>query len=55
MKITDACIGCAICAEYCPVDAIIPTKKSGFMIHPDLCNDCGDCLESDCPVNAIKR
>jgi len=60
MKITDDCMGCMICVEYCPREAIKIVGRQtsvGFYgradIDSDLCLNCGNCLECDCPANAL--
>ena len=48
----DKCIGCTICINVCPVDAIIGAKH---MIHKVLevqCNGCELCID-ECPVNCM--
>lgn len=60
MKITDDCMACGMCVEYCPFDAIEPNSPgsggySGYKINKDLCVDCAACLDSDCPAEAIKE
>jgi NAD-dependent dihydropyrimidine dehydrogenase PreA subunit len=58
----DKCIGCATCADYCPVGAIAATEnktargKSIFAVELDLCVECGNCLRSAaCPTGALKQ
>ena len=50
LKITEDCIGCGTCVEYCPVGAIVESGDI-FMIT-DECNECLACVDS-CPVKAI--
>jgi electron transport complex protein RnfB len=47
-----ACIGCAKCIKYCPVDAIIGTAKHMHYVIPHECTGCGLCVEP-CPVDCI--
>lgn len=41
--ITDACIGCTLCAKNCPEKAIKGVLKQKHEINPDLCVRCGLC------------
>ncbi|MDR1895549.1 MAG: 4Fe-4S binding protein [Prevotellaceae bacterium] len=49
-KISDACIACGTCIDYCPVEAI--SAGDIYKIDPDLCSDCGTCADA-CPSEAI--
>ena len=46
------CIGCNLCAEVCPVDAIVGAPQFLYTILEDLCTGCELCLPP-CPVNCI--
>lgn len=48
------CIGCTLCIQACPVDAII--GAAGFMhtVIAELCTGCDLCLPP-CPVDCIER
>ncbi len=50
--ITTECIGCTICAQNCPVDAIKSVPQKRHEIDSNLCIKCGVCKQS-CPVEAI--
>lgn len=58
--VTNRCInvGAAACAEICPADCIHPraatasSNTAGFWIDPEVCLDCGLCVDI-CPVGAI--
>jgi len=50
--IHDNCIGCTICAQHCPVNAIPLTPYRRHQINTDLCTRCDVC-RVDCPENAI--
>ena len=47
------CIGCKICVNICPVDAISMKDGKAF-IDQETCIHCGKCLHI-CPVNAIEH
>lgn len=48
--ISDDCIMCGACADYCPCEAI--SEGDGkYEINADACVDCGSCAEV-CPVGA---
>lgn len=52
-SVTDDCIGCSLCAQHCPVDAIEMKPYEKHEIDPEKCIRCGTC-ESVCPVDAIE-
>jgi NADH-quinone oxidoreductase subunit F len=51
--ITDACIGCTLCAQGCPADAIPMRALERHEINDEKCIRCGGC-RSVCPVGAIE-
>ena len=46
------CIGCTLCIDACPVDAIIGAAKRMHAVLPSLCSGCELCLPP-CPVDCI--
>jgi len=50
--ITDDCIGCTLCAQKCPVDAIPFDPHSKHIINTELCIKCDTC-RIVCPEEAI--
>ncbi len=46
------CIGCTLCIQACPVDAIVGANKKMHTVVPDLCTGCQLCLPP-CPVDCI--
>ena len=48
----NTCIGCTLCMQACPVDAIVGAAKQMHTILPKLCTGCELCLEP-CPVDCI--
>lgn len=47
------CIGCTLCIQACPVDAIIGANKLMHTILYDQCTGCELCVEP-CPVDCIE-
>jgi electron transport complex protein RnfB len=47
-----ACIGCTLCIQACPVDALIGAPKRMHAVLSALCSGCGLCLPP-CPVDCI--
>ena len=51
-SVNDNCIGCTICAQKCPVDAIAFTPYEKHFIDTELCIECDNCYQV-CPEDAI--
>ena len=47
-----ACIGCTLCIQACPVDAILGSAKSMHTVIANECTGCELCLPP-CPVDCI--
>ena len=46
------CIGCTLCIQACPVDAILGAAKQMHTVLPGLCTGCDLCV-APCPVDCI--
>ena len=46
------CIGCTLCIQACPVDAIVGASKQMHVVLTDWCTGCDLCIPS-CPVDCI--
>lgn len=47
------CIGCTLCIQACPVDAIVGAAKLMHTVVTDLCSGCDLCI-APCPVDCIE-
>jgi electron transport complex protein RnfB len=47
------CIGCTLCIQACPADAIVGAAKQMHTVLPDLCTGCDLCV-APCPVDCIE-
>lgn len=46
------CIGCTLCIQACPVDAILGAAKQMHTVIKDECTGCNLCIPP-CPVDCI--
>jgi electron transport complex protein RnfB len=46
------CIGCTLCIQACPVDAIIGAQRQMHTVLTSLCTGCNLCIPP-CPVDCI--
>jgi NADH-quinone oxidoreductase subunit F len=51
-KINQQCIGCTLCAQHCPADAIALTPYVRHTIDLDKCTRCDTC-RLVCPAGAV--
>ncbi|MHB8900823.1 MAG: NADH-ubiquinone oxidoreductase-F iron-sulfur binding region domain-containing protein, partial [Thermoguttaceae bacterium] len=51
-KINSRCIGCTLCAQHCPVNAIPLTPYRRHAIDDETCTRCDTCREV-CPTGAV--
>ena len=48
------CVGCGLCVDYCPVQAIRQNNVGKAIIDDNLCICCGKCHEI-CPQDAVRH
>jgi NADH-quinone oxidoreductase subunit F len=51
-RVNDACIGCTLCAQKCPADAIPMTPYARHQIDMEKCTRCDTCRQI-CPTQAV--
>jgi len=52
-SVNDKCIGCTLCAQHCPADAIPMTPYEKHVIDAAKCIRCGTCKQV-CPSQAVE-
>ena len=52
-SVTDDCIGCTLCAQHCPVNAIEMNPYEKHEIDSEKCIRCNTC-KNVCPADAVK-
>ncbi len=52
MIITNDCVGCGKCLDYCQHNAIVSSGKYSMQIDENLCIECKECQEA-CDEYAI--
>jgi ferredoxin len=50
----DLCVGCGVCVDDCPVDAITLKEDQKAVINEDECIRCGRCHDI-CPQEAVRH
>ena len=49
----EKCVGCSVCVDVCPVEAIAMQDDNKAIVDMEACIDCGACVP-ECPSDAIK-
>ena len=52
-RVTDECIGCTLCAQHCPADAIERRPYQKHEVIDERCTRCDMCVTA-CPEQAIE-
>jgi NADH-quinone oxidoreductase subunit F len=52
-RVLQSCTGCTLCAQACPVQAILPKPYERHEVNDELCTRCGMCVTA-CPESAIE-
>lgn len=47
----EKCVGCGVCIDQCPVEAIYKTEDNKYQINANDCVDCSTCWRV-CPQEA---
>ena len=50
----DLCVGCCICIDECPAEAITQQENRKAIINDDQCIRCGKCHDV-CPQDAVRH
>ena len=50
----DLCVGCGVCVDECPTEAITQDQSSKAIINDDKCIRCGKCHDV-CPEEAVRH
>jgi len=50
----DLCVGCGVCVDECPVEAITQEQSQKAVINEDECIRCGKCHDV-CPQEAVRH
>ena len=48
----EKCIGCGVCAHFCPEDAIYENEIGAYIVDVEKCTNCGECIPV-CPVDVV--